>query len=314
MTLQRAAPDRLSVQGCQNEVTARRREVRRRGGCGERRIEAGFEPYRQFLEVALNAVLGGRTVRVLHGEADGAAAEQALNGPHGREQRRAWRVRQGVEERRSRLVRQAIQQRQLLAASGREPHETHSSIARRGGGADQSLCLELSQQAAGVARVQGEAGTQLANFDTIGANLEEEAASAEGAIAAEKALLQRADLQGHDAIEAPDLGDALHMSDVSQRYRRQQGARSPTDQVGRSGHSASGLAGSDCSGPSRSLLIAANTKFSGGTGAPASRRMRTSCPAWVIASANGPWSSCSSVIPRSGAPAARRAPSSWRMA
>src|SRR2546428_3950861 len=64
MTLQRAAPDRLLVQGGQNEVTARRRELRRRGGCGERRIEAGFEPYCQFLEVALDAVPGGRTVRV----------------------------------------------------------------------------------------------------------------------------------------------------------------------------------------------------------------------------------------------------------
>src|SRR3989442_6090785 len=137
MTLERAAADRLLVQGGQNEVTARRRELRRRGGCGERRIEAGFEPYCQFLEVALDAVPGGRTVRVLHGEADGAAAEQALHGTHGREESRALRFRQGVEERRRGLVRQTIQHGQRLAPSPREPPETPSGIARARGGAGQ---------------------------------------------------------------------------------------------------------------------------------------------------------------------------------
>ena len=104
MTLQRAAPNRRVVQAGQNEVTPRRRELRRRGGCGERRIEAGFEPDREFLEVALKAVLGGRTIRMLHGESDGAAAEQAFNGFHGGEERRALRFRERLEQRGGDLV------------------------------------------------------------------------------------------------------------------------------------------------------------------------------------------------------------------
>src|SRR3989442_14099379 len=96
MTLQRAAPDRLLVQGGQNEVTARRRELRRRGGCGERRIEAGFEPYCQFLEVALDAVPGGRTVRVLHGKAGCGASGQAAPRAPWREERPVVRFPPGV--------------------------------------------------------------------------------------------------------------------------------------------------------------------------------------------------------------------------
>src|SRR2546422_7536129 len=54
MTLQGAAPDRLSVQDGHNEVAPRRRELRRRGRYAERRIVAGFEPGPQLLEVALD--------------------------------------------------------------------------------------------------------------------------------------------------------------------------------------------------------------------------------------------------------------------
>src|SRR5882724_3405283 len=51
MTLQGAAPERRSVQHGHNEVAPRRRELCRRGRYTERRIEAGFEPGPQLLEV-----------------------------------------------------------------------------------------------------------------------------------------------------------------------------------------------------------------------------------------------------------------------
>src|SRR5438128_10603698 len=151
MTLQGAAPDWLVVQRGQNEVPLRRRELRRRGRSAERRIEAGFETGRKLLEVAFETIPGGLTVRIHHGEADRAAAEEALNGPHGGYERRAVRFREGVEERRGGLVRQAIQHRQFLAASAGERHETHARVAGRRRGAEQPLGLELSKQAAGVA-------------------------------------------------------------------------------------------------------------------------------------------------------------------
>ena len=50
-------------------------------------------------------------------------------------------------------------------------------------------------------------------------------------------------------------------------------------------------------------------KFSGGTGVPASRRSSASWPAWVIASENGPCSSCAGVIPWSVSPLSRCAAS-----
>src|SRR5882762_2206658 len=120
MTLQGAAADRLLVPGGQDEVAPRRRELRRRGGDAERRIVAGFEPGPQLLEVAFETISGGRTGGILHGEMDGAAAEQALNRAHGGEQGRALRLREGGEERRGGLVRQAIQRGQFLAAGGGE--------------------------------------------------------------------------------------------------------------------------------------------------------------------------------------------------
>ena len=49
--------------------------------------------------------------------------------------------------------------------------------------------------------------------------------------------------------------------------------------------------------PAAPLETSATMKFSGGTGAPASRRSSASWPAWVIASENGPCSSCAAVIP-----------------
>src|SRR5438876_7829444 len=72
MTLQGAASHRLSVPAGQNEVALRRRELRRHDRDTARRIDAGFETGRQLLEVAFQTIPGGRTVRRLHREADGA--------------------------------------------------------------------------------------------------------------------------------------------------------------------------------------------------------------------------------------------------
>src|SRR6266849_3908322 len=222
MTLQGAAPDRLSMERRQHEVTVRWRELPGRGRDAERRIETGFETGPELVEIARKTVARRRTDGVFHGEAHGAAPKQALDGLHGGEQGRALRFREGVEERRGSLVRQPIQNRQLFAAPGGEGHETHARVARRWLGANQSLRLELSQQAAGVARVQGQTGTQLPDLDPVLADLKEDAACAERPGAAEKAPSQCSDLLGHRAIEASHLGDAVHTSDISQRYGRRQ--------------------------------------------------------------------------------------------
>src|SRR2546425_3707601 len=73
MTLQGAAPDRLSVQDGHNEVAPRRRELRRRGRYAERRIVAGFEPGPQLLEVAFETIPGGWTGGSQHREGGGGA-------------------------------------------------------------------------------------------------------------------------------------------------------------------------------------------------------------------------------------------------
>jgi hypothetical protein len=56
--------------------------------------------------------------------------------------------------------------------------------------------------------------------------------------------------------------------------------------------------------------MAANTKFSGGTGLPASRRNRANWPACVIASGKGPCRSVAEVTPRSSVPRSRCRPTS----
>ena len=66
-----------------------------------------------------------------------------------------------------------------------------------------------------------------------------------------------------------------------------------TQSDGASGQISSGSMGEACSEPRFCGSIAAYTKFSGGTGLPASRRSSAICPACVSASASGPWSNCS---------------------
>src|SRR5438094_10345920 len=75
VTLQGSAPDGLFVQGGQHEVALRRRELRRRGRYAARRVVAGFEPDGELREVAFEAIPGGRTVGILHRQADGAACK-----------------------------------------------------------------------------------------------------------------------------------------------------------------------------------------------------------------------------------------------
>src|SRR3989441_13227561 len=106
--------------------------------------------------------------------------------------------------------------------AGGQGYATHARVARRWLGADESLRLEVSQEAAGVARVQGQTGTQLPDLDPVLADFKEDAARAERPGAAEKAPSQCSDLLGHRAIEASHLGDAVHTSDISQRYGRRQ--------------------------------------------------------------------------------------------
>src|SRR5204862_4125186 len=86
MAFQGATPHRLFVQGGQDEVAVRWRELRRRGRYAERRIETGFEPGLKLPEVVLEAIPGRRRVGIHYGQADGAATQQALNGLHGSEQ------------------------------------------------------------------------------------------------------------------------------------------------------------------------------------------------------------------------------------
>src|SRR6266851_9958013 len=86
MTLQGAAPDRLSMERRQHEVAVRWRELPRRGRDAERRIETGFETRPELVEVACQTVSSGRTVGAFDGEAHGAAPQQALDGPHGVQQ------------------------------------------------------------------------------------------------------------------------------------------------------------------------------------------------------------------------------------
>src|SRR5713226_3751821 len=131
------------------------------------RFEAGFETRPELVEVARKTVARRRTSGVLSGEAHGATPQQALDGPHGGEQGGTLRFREGVEERPGSLVRQPIQDRQLFEARGSEGYETHARVARRWLGADQSLRLEVSQQSARVARVQGQTGTQLSDLDPV---------------------------------------------------------------------------------------------------------------------------------------------------
>jgi len=51
--------------------------------------------------------------------------------------------------------------------------------------------------------------------------------------------------------------------------------------------------------------MSATMKFSGGMGAPNNRRSKANCPAWVMASENGPCNNRSGVVATSGVPAAK---------
>src|SRR2546429_3737182 len=74
VTLQCAAPDWLFVQRGHHEVALRRRQLRGRGRYAERGIVAGFEPGREFLEIACATILRRPTAASYHGVIHAARA------------------------------------------------------------------------------------------------------------------------------------------------------------------------------------------------------------------------------------------------
>src|SRR5205814_8761888 len=91
VTLQGAAPDRLPVQGGQDEVATRGREVIRRGRYAARGVVAGVEPGRELREVVIETVSCRGTVGRLQEEVDG------LVDPHPRGPRSRPGLRRGRE-------------------------------------------------------------------------------------------------------------------------------------------------------------------------------------------------------------------------
>src|SRR5258708_87466 len=82
MTLQGAAPDRLSMERRQHEVAVRWRELPRRGRDAERRIETAFETRPELVGIARQTVARRRTDGVFHGDAYAAPPPHGPDRPH----------------------------------------------------------------------------------------------------------------------------------------------------------------------------------------------------------------------------------------
>ena len=77
------------MERCQNEASARRRELLRCHGDAKGRVEACFEARRELLEVACDAGLGRTAPGILQVQANGAGEQEAFDSVHRRDERRA---------------------------------------------------------------------------------------------------------------------------------------------------------------------------------------------------------------------------------
>jgi len=210
----------------QHEVAVRWREL---PGCGrdaERRIETAFETRPELVEIARQTVVRAAGLSGFSTERRTAPLRSMRSTvPMAASRGRALRLREGVEERRGQPRPTADSKPPALCGPlVVRGDETHARVARRWLGADQSLLPPRVVAAGGwCSPSPGPDGPAAAGSRSRPPRFRI-ARGTRRAIrgAAEKAPSQRSDLLGDRAIEAPHLGDAIHISDVSQRYGRRQ--------------------------------------------------------------------------------------------
>src|SRR5262249_50763240 len=117
---------------------------------------------------------------------------------------------QRSENRPGHLVRQPVQHSQLSLPGCGELDHPHAGICGGRAGTNQPLALASAQQPADADQVPAQPASQLADDATALPDLEQQARGAERARAAEKAAVERADALRDGAVEAADLGDAVH--------------------------------------------------------------------------------------------------------
>jgi hypothetical protein len=153
----------------------------------------------------VQAALGVGVRRVHAADLDDPGGEQSLDVAHRGDEALALALVERRQERGRQLVAAPVEHVALSAALAREVRGADPPVAAAGRDGDQPGGLERAQQAADVARVELEVGSQRSHVAAVRADLPQHARLAEGAVGREEAVVERAEALRDDAVEATNL-------------------------------------------------------------------------------------------------------------
>jgi hypothetical protein len=234
MKPQRAATDRLTVQGSQQHRPHRPCEVRVRRRIARGRVESGLEAPPQLRGVRTKTRPRARRARICLGDPYLRRREEALDLGHCTDQPHALLGVERPQDGGGDPVGAPVEHGTLPPPGRREPRGSHPAVAVAGPDLDETAALQRSQQPADVSGVEVEPRPQLAHIAAAGPDLPEQPSLPEGAVARQEGILQRAYALGDDPIEPAQLRDHVRVDrhsltlvrELAGEYRRSAARRS----------------------------------------------------------------------------------------
>ena len=205
--LEHPAPDRLGVQGGEQEQPRGRGHLVVGGGDAPGRIEPFLEAVRQLGDVGMDCPAGVRVPGVTHADPDRRGHQEPLDLGHRRYQPLPLPLAERVEDGGGRVVGEPVEFGSFGAPAAGQAGCPYPAVRVARLDDDHPVALQRAQQAAQVAGVQVEPGPQQPEVAALGTDLPQQARLPEGSAAGQERLVQRADSLRDDPVEPPDLLD-----------------------------------------------------------------------------------------------------------
>jgi hypothetical protein len=205
--LERAAPDGLAVPGGDQQQARGRGQLIVVGRDAPAGVETAVEAAGQFAEVGPQAGAGVRAPGVAPGDPDRRGHQQPLDLSHRRDEPGALPGAQRPQDGHGRVVGAPVEHSPLGQPRRGEARDAHPPVGLARLHDHEPVLLQRPQQPAQVARVQVQPRSQPPDVAAVRPDLPQQARLAEGAVAGQERVVQRADPLRDGPVEAPDLVD-----------------------------------------------------------------------------------------------------------
>ena len=213
--LERAAPDRLAVQGGDQQEAGGQREFLVVGGDAAGDVESAVEPVRQLGEVGPQAEPGVRMPGIAGADLHRRGHQQPLDLGHRRDEPGALPRAQRAEDGRGQVVGAPVQHRALGQPAAGQARGADPPVGPALFHRDEPVVLQRAQQPAQVARVQVEPRPQQPDVAALGADLPQQPGLPERAVAGQVRIVERSDPLRHGPVEPAYLTDHVRMHSLT---------------------------------------------------------------------------------------------------